>query len=93
MHLYLLSGLTEMFPESLRNATVSLVETSWSLTKSSYSFGRSAAWVLFTSATLLFMPVRMVINRSKMRWVLHPVHVVPNLEQIITTALIRIRRK
>ena len=46
-----------MFPESLRSVTVSLVESSCSLTKSGYSFSRSAAWVIFSTATLLFMPV------------------------------------
>lgn len=58
-----LIGLTEMFPESLRCATVSLVEGSWSLTKSGYSFSRSAAWVIFSTATLLFMPIMIETER------------------------------
>jgi len=58
-----LVGLTEMFPESLTNGSVSLVKGTFSMTKSCYSFARSAAWVVFTSATILFLPVMLETER------------------------------
>ena len=50
-------GLTEMFPDFLTNGTVSLVKNSWAGTKHLYGFSRSAAWIFFSTASILFMPV------------------------------------
>ena len=58
-HLLIL-GLSEMFPESLRKGTTSLVKNSWSGTQSLYGFSRSAAWILFSTASILFMPVNIM---------------------------------
>merc|ERR1719410_765286 len=52
-----LIGLTEMFPDFVRDGSVSVVKGSWSLTQSCYSLARAASWVIFSSATILFMPV------------------------------------
>jgi len=58
-----LIGLTEMFPESLRRGTVSLVKGSWSGTKYLYGFTRSAGWIFFSTASILFMPVMIETER------------------------------
>jgi len=62
-----LIGLTEMFPDFVRNGTVSLVKGSWSLTQSAYSFSKAASWVVFSSATILFMPVMIESERLQLQ--------------------------
>ena len=52
-----LVGLTKMFPESIRSGTVSLFKSSWSATQYLYGFSRSAGWIFFSTASILFMPV------------------------------------
>ncbi|KAG8192842.1 hypothetical protein JTE90_014622 [Oedothorax gibbosus] len=59
-------GLTEMFPESIRNATSALVYGSISGTKSLYSFSRSAVWVFFSTATVLVAPVIFEVERMQL---------------------------
>jgi len=58
-----LIGLTEMFPECVRQGAVSLVKGSWSGTKYMYGFSRSAAWIFFSTASILFMPVMIETER------------------------------
>jgi len=58
-----LIGLTEMFPDSLRSGSVALVKGSWSLTKSAYGMSRSIAWVVCSSAAILFMPIMIETER------------------------------
>jgi len=58
-----LIGLTEMFPDFLTNGTVSLVKNSWAGTKHLYGFSRSAAWIFFSTASILFMPVMIETER------------------------------
>jgi len=62
-----LVGLTEMFPEFVRNGTVKLVSGSWGLTKWSYSMSKSVSWIVFSSAALLFMPVMIETERLQMQ--------------------------
>jgi len=62
-----LVGLTEMFPDFVRTGSVSLVKSSWSLTQSCYSLGRAASWVIFSSATILFMPIMIESERLQMQ--------------------------
>jgi len=62
-----LVGLTEMFPDFVKTGSVSLVKSSWSLTQSCYSLGRAASWVIFSSATLLFMPIMIESERLQMQ--------------------------
>ncbi|CAH1795355.1 unnamed protein product [Owenia fusiformis] len=61
-----LIGLTEMFPESLRNTSSSLVDLSWNGTKWLYSNSRSLMWVCASSATMLALPVMFEMERSQM---------------------------
>jgi len=62
-----LIGLTEMFPDFVRNGSVSLVKGSWSLAQSCYSLTRAASWVVFSSATILFMPVMIESERLQLQ--------------------------
>jgi len=62
-----LIGLTEMFPDFVRNGSVSLVKGSWSLAQSCYSLSRAASWVVFSSATILFMPVMIESERLQLQ--------------------------
>ncbi|XP_072444528.1 mitochondrial import receptor subunit TOM22 homolog isoform X2 [Chiloscyllium punctatum] len=50
-------GLTEMFPEGMRNASGVAADCSVSLAKKIYSFARSALWVGTTSFMILVLPV------------------------------------
>jgi len=58
-----LIGLTEMFPECVRNGTVSLVKGSYGMTKSLYGYSRSAAWIFFSTASILIMPIMIETER------------------------------
>merc|ERR1711942_260966 len=62
-----LIGLTEMFPDFVRNGSVSLVKGSWTLAQSRYSLTRAASWVVFSSATILFMPVMIESERLQLQ--------------------------
>lgn len=61
-----LIGLTEMFPESLRNSVCYLSTGSISSAKWFYGFSRSTLWVFFSSAVLLVAPVTIEMERSQM---------------------------
>ncbi|XP_067830328.1 mitochondrial import receptor subunit TOM22 homolog [Heptranchias perlo] len=50
-------GLTEMFPEGMRNASGLAADCSVTLAKKFYSFTRSALWVGTTSFMILVLPV------------------------------------
>ncbi|KAL3075149.1 hypothetical protein niasHS_013372 [Heterodera schachtii] len=49
-------GLKEMFPAPVRSAVTTTVQLTWVVAQNSFSFARSAAWVLSTSALLMVMP-------------------------------------
>jgi mitochondrial import receptor subunit TOM22 len=59
-------GLTEMFPEPIRNATGTLVDFTFSGVKTVYSFSCNASWVFFTSSMILFAPVIFETERAQM---------------------------
>ncbi|KFM72699.1 Mitochondrial import receptor subunit TOM22-like protein, partial [Stegodyphus mimosarum] len=59
-------GLTEMFPESLRNFTSSAVSKSVSGAKSFYSFSRSLMWIFFSSSAVLVAPVLFEVERMQL---------------------------
>jgi len=59
-------GLTEMFPESVRNVTHTVAMTTKSSIKSFYGFSRSAFWVVFSSSIILFAPVIFEVERVQM---------------------------
>jgi import receptor subunit TOM22 len=56
-----------MFPQCLRTGTVKLASGSWSLSSASFSFAKSAAWVVFSTATILFMPVMIESERLQVQ--------------------------
>ncbi|BES97998.1 Mitochondrial import receptor subunit Tom22 [Nesidiocoris tenuis] len=58
-------GLTEMFPERVRDATFSLYCGSKAGVKGLYSFTRSAAWIIFSSSTILLAPVLFEVERAQ----------------------------
>ncbi|GIX72724.1 mitochondrial import receptor subunit TOM22 homolog [Caerostris darwini] len=59
-------GLTEMFPESLRNFTSSVVCGSISGAKKLYSFSRSSVWIFFTTSAILVAPVIFEVERMQL---------------------------
>src|SRR2546428_11349775 len=59
-------GLTEMFPESLRNGVNRLTSAAWHSATALFSISRSVVWVGFSSATLLVVPVAFEIERAQM---------------------------
>lgn len=58
-----LVGLAEMFPESLRRGTCSLLSNSVSLAKWSYSMSRTISWIVFSSSVTLFLPIMIETER------------------------------
>jgi len=61
-----LVGLTEMFPEPVRNGFLHVVNGSVNGAKNLYGFSRSALWVLFTSSAVLLAPLALEMERSQM---------------------------
>ncbi|KAF5279171.1 hypothetical protein FQR65_LT03418 [Abscondita terminalis] len=59
-------GLTEMFPEPLRNASYSVAMTTKDSFKGFYGFSRSAFWIIFSSSIILFAPVIFEVERVQM---------------------------
>ncbi|KAG8235299.1 hypothetical protein J437_LFUL014937 [Ladona fulva] len=59
-------GLTEMFPERVRDTTYIVTTSAWSTVKGLYKFGCNASWIFFTSSALLFAPVIIEFERSQM---------------------------
>ncbi|XP_054720308.1 LOW QUALITY PROTEIN: mitochondrial import receptor subunit TOM22 homolog [Uloborus diversus] len=59
-------GLTEMFPESLRNLTNAVCHGSIAGVKSMYKFSRSAMWIFFSSSVILVAPVIFEVERMQL---------------------------
>lgn len=59
-------GLTEMFPESVRNTTYTVAMTTKDSLKGFYGFSRSAFWIIFSSSIILFAPVIFEVERVQM---------------------------
>ncbi|KAJ8964531.1 hypothetical protein NQ314_004826 [Rhamnusium bicolor] len=59
-------GLTEMFPESIRNATHTTVVNTQAGLKLAYNFSRSALWIVFSTSIILFAPVIFEVERAQM---------------------------
>jgi len=62
-----LLGLTEMFPDFMTRGTVGLVKGSLGFTQSCYAMGRTASWIVFSSAALLFMPIMIETERLQLQ--------------------------
>ncbi|XP_017844269.1 mitochondrial import receptor subunit TOM22 homolog isoform X2 [Drosophila busckii] len=60
-----LVGLTEMFPEPLRNAVGTVVTTTAKSFRSLYHFSCNASWIFFTSSVILFAPVIFETERAQ----------------------------
>jgi len=61
-----LIGLTEMFPQSVRNGFVFATKGSVNGFKQLYGFSRSALWVVFTSSVVLLAPLALEMERSQL---------------------------
>lgn len=61
-----LIGLTEMFPDSVRNAVCSAGSFSWKAMQWSFSFSKSAMWVAVSAGTILVLPVMFENERAQM---------------------------
>lgn len=59
-------GLTEMFPDGVRNLTGAVVNLSTASVKTLYQFTCSASWIFFTSSMILFAPVVFEMERAQM---------------------------
>ncbi|XP_065211194.1 mitochondrial import receptor subunit TOM22 homolog [Planococcus citri] len=62
-----LLGLTEMFPQSVRNLSYGAVVGCKNGVKNFYGFSRSAAWILFSTSTILFAPLMFEIERVQIQ--------------------------
>ncbi|KAL4142672.1 hypothetical protein QTP88_005085 [Uroleucon formosanum] len=59
-------ALTEMFPESLRNSTKKIVDTTGKVILETYLFACTSTWYVSTTAALLLMPVLFETERIQM---------------------------
>ncbi|XP_034134027.1 mitochondrial import receptor subunit TOM22 homolog isoform X1 [Drosophila guanche] len=59
-------GLTEMFPDSVRNAVATVAGTSVNGCKGLFSFSRNAAWIFFTTSIIMFAPIVFETERANM---------------------------
>ncbi|VVC97526.1 unnamed protein product [Leptidea sinapis] len=58
-------GLTEMFPECVRNGTYTVTTKTWSGVKNMYQLSRSVMWVVASSSVILFAPVIFEVERAQ----------------------------
>ncbi|XP_023016783.1 translocase of outer mitochondrial membrane 22 homolog mge isoform X1 [Leptinotarsa decemlineata] len=58
-------GLTEMFPEPVRNITYATFSNTQSGIKKAYTFSRSAMWIVFSTSIILFAPVIFEVERAQ----------------------------
>ena len=56
-----------MLFQFVRTGTVSLVKNSWSLSLASLGLAKAATWVVFSTATILFMPVMIESERLQLQ--------------------------
>ncbi|PIK57700.1 putative mitochondrial import receptor subunit TOM22-like [Apostichopus japonicus] len=61
-----LVGLTEMFPERVRNASTVAFQLGLQGVKKGYSFTRSAMWITTTSFVILILPVLFETEMAQM---------------------------
>ncbi|XP_060826864.1 mitochondrial import receptor subunit TOM22 homolog [Bombus pascuorum] len=61
-----LLGLTEMFPEKVRNVGYNIGTCLCNCMKGLYMYSCSAAWVFFSSSAILFAPILFEIERVQM---------------------------
>lgn len=61
-----LLGLTEMFPEKVRNIGFNVGTNLCSCVKGLYAFTCTATWLIISSSTILFAPIVFEIERAQM---------------------------
>ncbi|XP_020289070.1 mitochondrial import receptor subunit TOM22 homolog isoform X2 [Pseudomyrmex gracilis] len=61
-----LLGLTEMFPEPVRNFGYNFGVGLYKCTKGLYAFSRTATWLFFSSSVILFAPIIFEMERAQM---------------------------
>ncbi|KAH0560205.1 mitochondrial import receptor subunit TOM22 homolog [Cotesia glomerata] len=61
-----LIGLTEMFPEEIRNFGYNLGFCLTSRLKALYKFSCSATWIMFSTSAIIFAPIIIEIERAQM---------------------------
>ncbi|XP_033328078.1 translocase of outer mitochondrial membrane 22 homolog mge [Megalopta genalis] len=61
-----LLGLTEMFPDEVRNFGYNVGTCFYSCMKGLYAFSCSTAWLFFSSSAILFAPILFEIERAQM---------------------------
>lgn len=59
-------GLTEMFPETVRNVTGVVTNFSVASVKTVYKLTCNASWIFFTSSMILFAPIVFEVERAQM---------------------------
>lgn len=59
-------GLTEMFPEPVRNLTDTVVDLSGKSVFTLYKFFCASSWIFFTSSMVLFAPIIFETERAQM---------------------------
>lgn len=59
-------GLTEMFPETVRNVTGAVTNFSVASVKTVYKLTCNASWIFFTSSMILFAPIVFEVERAQM---------------------------
>uniref|UniRef100_A0A0K8TS13 Mitochondrial import receptor subunit TOM22 homolog n=1 Tax=Tabanus bromius TaxID=304241 RepID=A0A0K8TS13_TABBR len=59
-------GLTEMFPEPVRNVCGSVSDFSVATVKNVFQLSCNASWIFFTSSMILFAPVIFETERAQM---------------------------
>jgi len=59
-----IQALSEMFPESLRNASSKCCELTISTSLGAWSKGKSLMWILLSSATVLILPIILESERA-----------------------------
>ncbi|XP_066601255.1 mitochondrial import receptor subunit TOM22 homolog [Prorops nasuta] len=62
-----LVGLTEMFPEEVRNFGYNVGSCLYTCVKGLYSFSCSATWLFFSSSAILFAPIVFEVERAQMQ--------------------------
>lgn len=59
-------GLSEMFPDCIRDSAYLATTKTWSGMKSFYGLSRSVMWVIASSSVILFAPVIFEVERAQM---------------------------
>lgn len=58
-------GLTEMFPENVRESTYKITTKTWCGVKCLYQLSRNILWIVASSSVILFAPVIFETERSQ----------------------------